>query len=65
MLWEMVHRDSLGVPMRSVLFSASVNIAFPAALTARKVRKTMPGMSEMSQGCICVLGSDTVIASEG
>lgn len=51
--------------MRSVLFSASVNISFPAALTARKVRKTMPGMSEMSQGCICVLGNDTVVASEG
>lgn len=46
MLWEMVCRDNSGVPMRSVPFDASTNVSSSAALTARKVRRMMPGTSE-------------------
>lgn len=44
--WEMVCRENPVVPMWSVLFSASADVFFPAALMARKVRKMMPGTSE-------------------
>lgn len=46
MLWEIVCRDNLGVPMRSVPFGASADISSPAMLMARKVRNVMPGTSE-------------------
>lgn len=46
MLWEIVCRDSMRVPMRSVPFGASADVSSPAALMARKVRKIMPGTSE-------------------
>lgn len=46
MLWEVVCRANPGVPRRSVLFGASVDVSSPAVLMAGKVRKMMPGTSE-------------------
>lgn len=45
MLWEMFCRDNPRVPRMSVLFSASADVFYSAALMARKVRKMMSGTS--------------------